>query len=585
MMKREHQAAVLKGVGRIEALVSELGLLKSNLESVPLWQPAASLARQSNEAIRMIRAIAARFERSLVVTLIGPSGSGKSTLVNALAGGAELSPAGHRRPTTDTLVVFGAGQEDAAELTRELGGDSVTVAAEAGTRLPDGLCLIDTPDTDSMAFRRHIPALERAIAHSDLLLCVFDAENPKRRDHADFLAPFVARFDGESLVAVLNKCDRLEEAELKTKILPDFLDYIQKGWRGAVDRALCICARRHLQEPAWDPSAGPRHDFDQFEDLRGLVFGFAGRGSLVIDRRVDNARQLHAVVLGEAGRDLAADRQTLEAARQALARIQTDAMASAASALRDQDSRRGGGLGAAVYQKLCMRWVGPVGWVLVAWTRLMAVGSGIAAMFRLGRPSGGLFSVRRSGKGSTLAGAGGLAAALRRYRLELVGRWPEAAELLVRGRFDSAVRSIDTPITSAGRFEEQLSSLWDRAIEREVDLMARRLGGGWLQILMNAPVLGILGYVGWVTVKRFFSADYLTGDYFLHAFWVMAIALLLSFFALQVLIRLTASPERIMARALDRLQKEVAELDGLAGHPLRTQLEAVLRMAEAAAGG
>jgi len=206
-------------------------------------------------------------------------------------------------------------------------------------------------------------------------------------------------------------------------------------------------------------------------------------------------------------------------------------------------------------------------------------------MFRLGRPSGGLFSVRRSGKGSALAGAGGLAAALRRYRLELVGRWPEAAELLVRGRFDSAVRSIDTPITSAGRFEEQLSSLWDRAIEREVDLMARRLGGGWLQILMNAPVLGILGYVGWVTVKRFFSADYLTGDYFLHAFWVMAIALLLSFFALQVLIRLTASPERIMARALDRLQKEVAELDGLAGHPLRTQLEAVLRMAEAAAGG
>jgi len=72
--------------------------------------------------------------------------------------------------------------------------------------------------------------------------------------------------------------------------------------------------------------------------------------------------------------------------------------------------------------------------------------------------------------------------------------------------------------------------------------MARRLGGGWLQILMNAPVLGILGYVGWVTVKTFFSADYLTGDYFLHAFWVIAIALLLSFFALQVLIRLTASP-------------------------------------------
>jgi energy-coupling factor transporter ATP-binding protein EcfA2 len=582
---REHQAAVLKGVGRLEALVSELGLLKSSLESVPLWRPAAALARQSDEAVRMIRAIAARFERSLVVTLIGPSGSGKSTLVNALAGGAELSPTSHRRPTTETLVVFGMGKEDAAELTRELGSDSVAVGAEAGTCLPPGLCLIDTPDTDSMAFHRHIPALARAIAHSDVLLCVFDAENPKRRDHADFLAPFVARFDGQSLVAVLNKCDRLEEAELRTNILPDFLDYIQKGWQGAVDRALCVCARRHVQEPAWDPSAGPRHDFDQFEDLRGLVFGLADQGSLAIDRRVDNARKLYAVVLGEAGRELAADRQTLEAARHALALIQTDAMTSAASALRDQDSRSGGVLGAAIYQKLSTRWVGPVGWILAVWTRLMAVGSGIAAMFRLGRPSEGPFSNRRSRKGPTPAGAGGLAAALRRYRLELVGRWPEAAELLVRGRFDSAVRSIDTPMTSAGRFEEQLSSLWDGAIEQEVDVMARRLGGVWLQILMNAPVLGILCYVGWVTVKTFFSAEYLTGDYFLHAFWVIAIALLLSFFALQVVIRLTASPECIMARAFDRLQKEVAELDGLAGHPLRTQLEAVLRMAEAASGG
>jgi len=73
---------------------------------------------------------------------------------------------------------------------------------------------------------------------------------------------------------------------------------------------------------------------------------------LVIDRRVDNARQLHAVVLGEAGSELAADRQTLEAARQALARIQTDAMASAGSALPDQDVRRGEAWGRGVPEAL-----------------------------------------------------------------------------------------------------------------------------------------------------------------------------------------------------------------------------------------
>jgi len=582
---REHQAAVLKGLGCIEALVSELNLLKSNLEAVPLWRPAVGLARQCSESIRMIRGIAARFERRPVVTIIGPSGSGKSTLLNALAGGAELSPTGRRRPTTDKLIVFGAGDEDAAELIGELGSGSVDIVTAAGTRLPELLCLVDTPDTDSMAFRRHIPALERAIAHSDVLLCVFDAENPKRRDHADFLAPFVERFHGESVLALLNKCDRLDEGELKASILPDFLDYLRNGWRGKVDRVLCICARRHLREPGWDPSAGPRHDFDQFGELRRSVAGRVNRGSLVIDRRLDNARQLHAVVLSEAGRELSADRPALDAARQTLATAQADAMVSAASALRDTDSGRGGGLGSAVYQKLAIRWVGPVGWMLALWTRLVTIGSGIASIFRLGRPSARGFSKLRPEKGARSAGSEGLEAALRSFRRTLLAQWPKVADLLVRGRFDAAVRSIEIPIVSAERFTEQLSSFWEGAIEGEIELVARRLGGLWLQILMNAPVVGILGYVGWVTVHRFFSADYLPGDYFLHAFWVIAIALLLSFFMLQVLIRLASGPGRIMARAFERLQKDIADLDGLAGHPLRIQLETVLRLAEASGGG
>jgi len=133
----------------------------------------------------MIRAIAARFERSLVVTLIGPSGSGKSTLVNALAGGAELSPTGHRRPTTDTLVVFGAGQEDAAELTRELAAIRSPSRPRPGMRLPQGLCLIDTPDTDSMPSAATFP---RWSGRSPIRTCCSASSmpKPKRRESRGF---------------------------------------------------------------------------------------------------------------------------------------------------------------------------------------------------------------------------------------------------------------------------------------------------------------------------------------------------------------------------------------------------------------
>ncbi len=582
MSQLERQKAMLQALGRIEGFSAEIELLKNRLDGVTLWRPAAGLSRQCAEALGMIRGISMRLERNLVVTVIGPSGSGKSTLVNALAGGAELSPSGHRRPTTSALVLLGSGEEDAAELAADLGAGSVETRAVSSPGFPEGLCLIDTPDTDSTAYRKHLPALERVVAQSDVLVCVFDAENPKRRDHADFLAPLVRRFDGESLVAVLNKCDRLDAHELENQILTDFRDYIRSAWRGAVDRALCLSARRHLQEPGWDPAAMPRHDFDQFEELRRLVFGLAGHGRGAIDRRVENARQLQAAVLAEAGRELAADRGALDAGRQALSRLQSDAMRSAAAALRSEDSRQAGGLGAAVYQKLCMRWVGPVGWMLAVWTRLMVIGSGIAAFLRLGRSSEGFFARHRPGEGAGSAGSDGLAAALQRYRLELIGGWPEVAELLVRARFDAAVRSIATPLTSAERFETQLGALWERAIETSVERAARRLGGVGLQFLINAPVVGILGYVGWSTVKTFFSADYLGGDYFLHAFWVIAIALLLSFVILQVLIRLSASPERIMAQAFDRLQKEITELNGPVEHPLHRQLEDVLQLAGAA---
>jgi GTPase SAR1 family protein len=579
----ERRAAVLRAAGRIETLKAELGLLKSHLDAVPLWRPAAGLGKQCGQALEMIAEIAARLERSLVVVVIGPSGSGKSTLVNALTGGEEISPAGRERPTTGKLIVFGSGGEDAAELSRELDRDSVEIRTAGEGRLPEGVCLIDTPDTDSMAMHRHAAALEQAVAHADVLVCVFDAENPKRRDHADFLTPVVRRFDGQSLLAVLNKCDRLDEAELKGSILPDFRDYIQSAWQGAMDQALCLSARRHLKDPGWDAAAGPRHGFDQFEELRALVFGLMSRRGFVVDRRVENARRLHAFVLEEAGRELAADREALEAAGRQAAESEKEAVAAAAAAFQDSEARLMFGVGVSVYQMLSQRWVGPVGWMLALWTRLMTLGSGVAALFRFGRPARHLLGAA-AGRGAT----GGndldtrsperLDAALRGYRLALLRTWPQAAELMVRGRFDASVRRVDAAGAAADRLAGRLNSLWEQAVEEEIERAGRRLGGFVLQALVNAPAVGVLGYVGWLTVERFLKERYLTGDFFVHALWVIAIVLLLSFFFLQVVIRLAAGTERITGRAFRRLTRELKETDGLAENPVRAQIEALLRL-------
>jgi energy-coupling factor transporter ATP-binding protein EcfA2 len=561
------QTARMQAAGRIEGLSAEIRRLKELLAGVPLWQPAAGLERQCAAALALIEGITARLERSLVAVVIGPSGAGKSTLVNALAGGAELSPSGRSRPTTRGLVVLGRAAGDAAELAAEL--KAAFVPAETAR----GLCLVDTPDTDSTEAGDHREALERAVAMADVLICVFDAENPKRRDHADFLAPIVGRFDGQSLVAVLNKCDRLDEGELTGRILPDFRDYLQAAWQGAVDRALCLAARRHLEHPGWDEAARPRHAFDQFDALAALLAEAAGTGGRVIDRRVENARRITAWVRGEFDRELAADRPALADAARRIAEVEQGALAAAAEGLKGAAARGAGDAGARIYREIALKWIGPVGWAVAVWARLIAIGGGIAAVVRPAR-------FRRRAP----AAAGPAAAdaeVLRRCRLAFYHRWPQAAEELIRGRFDPAVQRLDAA-AAAERFAAHAAAVWSESLEREVDAAVRRMSGLWLQIAANLPVVAVLAYAGWVAVHGFFTGSYLPAGFFVHALWVVGIALALSFAGLQLVIRLAAAPERLGARAARRAAPRLAEASGLDDDPVRRQLRELLGLSESA---
>jgi len=585
-MLSNRQVAALKAFGKIEGYKNDLNLLGSTLDNLTLWMPATALKKQCNEAIRMINDIAERFDRKLVVTLVGPCGAGKSTLLNALAGVDDLSAAGHQRPTTGNVIVFSSDRQDAEQLVTGLGSNSVEVRSSPAAAILEHVLLIDTPDTDSMAYQKHSPLVREAIARSDMLICVFDSENPKRKDHVDFLAPFIRRFNGASLVGVINKGDRQDEEELKNWILPDFEKYIQAAWQTTVDRILCISARRHLQDPQFDETAGPKHDFDQFEELRELIFDSINRAGYVVDRRLENVRSLRDFVYGEVSHEISGHRSALGTAQQQMRAAEKTCFLDAISAMKNDDTRQLFGVGLMVYQKLSQRWVGPMGWMIAIWARLLIFGAGMAALFRFGRPVSqimGMISAWRHFKESRAAVADTnnderVGAGLRTLRLSAMSNWPDIAESLVVGGFDSTVRRVEDALPDSGTFSDQLGEIWSSTLDSEMERLARKLSGMLLQFGLNLPMFSVLGYTGWITVQRFLQGSYLAGNFFMHALWTIGIILLLSFFLFQILVRLVASPERVTTKAFEKLKRQADQFDAITTNPVLAQLETLIEL-------
>ncbi len=585
-MTSTRQLNALKALSKIEGFKNDLNMLGKTLDGLSLWHPAVPHIKQCHSAIEMIDAIAERFERKLVVTIVGPSGAGKSTLLNALSGVDSLSPAGRRRPTTQQVVVFSSSEQDAEQLIKRLGTGSVAVRSSPGSALLEHVMLVDTPDTDSVAYETHGALVREAIGQSDILACVFDSENPKRKDHVDFLVPYIQKFNGESLVVVLNKCDRQDESELKNHILPDFAAYLQDGWQTSVDRVLCVSARSHLQKPDWDDAAGPKHDFDQYEELQQLIFGNMNSAGYVVDRRLDNAETIRDFVFQEVSRELARNRRSLAAASEQFREAEKSSYREAVAAMKKDDSHQLLGINLMVYQKLAQRWIGPIGWMTAIWTRLLLFGAGLAALFRFGRPVSqiiGLVAAWRHYKNSKSAMADPgtderVSAGLRTYRLATMSNWPNIAESMIGGGFDSSVRGVKSVAPDENSFHDQFAGLWSASLESEMERSSRRLSGLLLQILFNAPALAILGYTGWITVQQFMMGSYLAFDFFIHALWTIGIVLLLSFFLFQVCVRLAASPESVTRRAFEKMKQKADELEGTTANPVREQLDAALEL-------
>ena len=86
--------------------------------------------------------------------------------------------------------------------------------------------------------------------------------------------------------------------------------------------------------------------------------------------------------------------------------------------------------------------------------------------------------------------------------------------------------------------------------------------------------------MGWLTATRFLSSAYLSSDFFPHALLTIAIVLLLSFFALQALVRLAVRGDRLQARALLKVQAAMGDHPLVAGREVAEQVAQVLALGE-----
>lgn len=578
--------SAIKALGKIEGFKNDIKTYRSSLSDVPLWRPGDVLKKQCDEALRRIDRLEERFERKLVVTILGPCGSGKSTLLNALAGIDGLSDTGIHRPTTRSLVILSRDGSDADALSRDFGRENIKVVSSHRASSLERVLLIDTPDTDSTEQEKHIPLVHKAIEMSDVLICVFDAENPKKRDYVDFLASYVRKFSGESIIAVINKCDRLEERELRERIVPEFRNYIQEAWQPESGDIFCVSGRRHLHDPKWDPQALPKHDFDQFDALRNMIFGTFDSPGYIVDRRLENAGSLRNWVVDEIRAEVEMDRERLKTARENIRAAEKRALAAALSGLSGDDSKQLLGVNVLLYQKLAQRWLGPVGWLIAIWARILIFGVGIAAVFRFGNPIRqiwGIVSSLRHFKDSRAAvveteRGETIDTALRDYRFSIQRDWPDIGEILVKGRFENSVRRIEEVISDGGTFTAEISAIWRSALETTIEETSKKLSGLLMQFLFNMPVIVIMGHAGWVTAREYFSGNYLSSGFFLHAFLTIGLVLFILFFIFQACVRLISGADRIGGKAFEKMKRLMDQYPPLSVNPVIRQLENILMM-------